>query len=128
MHYPVPCCRLNIICQVRTVAFFFNLLLRSNTWRAIPGRVWSLPAFNRLNTTSNNFWTYTPSHQLKILLDLKTSEDLEEGKLMEEELNTEGMDPSEAALLKRQREVAIKRVRSLCCFFVSLCCFVTVFE
>lgn len=45
------------------------------------------------------------------LPDLKIKEDLVEGKILEEELNTEGMDEAEAALLQRQREVAIKRAR-----------------
>lgn len=33
--------------------------------------------------------------------------------MLTEELNTEGMDEAEASLLQRQREVAIKRVRTV---------------
>lgn len=48
------------------------------------------------------------------IIDLKIKDDVIEGKILEEDLNTEGMDEAEAALLVRQREVAIKRVCSCC--------------
>ena len=54
-----------------------------------------------------------PSSVLTIkyhLPDLKTKENLEDGSVENEPLNTEGMDEAEAALLQRQREVAVKRV------------------
>ncbi|CAB9516688.1 expressed unknown protein [Seminavis robusta] len=45
------------------------------------------------------------------LPDLKVKDNVEDQKLLDEPLNTEGMDEAEAALLQRQREVAIKRAR-----------------
>jgi hypothetical protein len=51
------------------------------------------------------------------LPDLKVKEDIEDGTV-KEELNTEGMDQVEAAMLQRQREVAIKRVSTLPCYHV----------
>jgi len=42
---------------------------------------------------------------------LKVKDDFKEEKVLEEVLNTKGMDEAELALLQRQREVAIQRVR-----------------
>ena len=52
-------------------------------------------------------------HCCRTHADLKLKEYIKEGKMLEEELNTEGMDEAEASLLQRQREVAIKRVRTV---------------
>lgn len=44
--------------------------------------------------------------------DLKLKDEFDEEMEEKEKINTEGLDKDEAALLERQRQVAIKRVRT----------------